>query len=104
MTHAELFRRLVEGEGWTVEYADEPQRRPDALGDDVDPKICQACKDDVLVVRPGCEGDAYYGAAHEIADARNGFAHSSVAWIDQCNILARWCKDLARAAVREAQS
>lgn len=91
---------VIASEGWTVEYADEPQLRPDAIGDFADTRICQACKGDVLVVRPGCEGDAYYSASHEIAEVRHGFEHRSVTWIEQSNILGRWCKDLARAAVK----
>lgn len=103
MTHAELLRLVVENEEWVVEYTDYPERHPDALGERIDRRfaLVQACDGDVLAVKPGCEADAYYQAAHEIAEARYGFRHCEEMWIEQCNILARFCSRIAFEAARE---
>jgi hypothetical protein len=105
MTHAELLRLVVMGEGWTLDHADFPSQHPDALGERIDRRfaLCQACKGDVLAVRPGTEADAYYQAAHEIAEARYGFEHREEMWIEQCNILARFCERVAIEATRERE-
>jgi hypothetical protein len=103
MTQAELLELVVVGEGWVIERADHPERHPDALGERVDRRfaLCQACKGDVLAVKPGTEADAYYQAAHEIAETRYGFEHGEEMWIEQCNILARFCERIAIEAARD---
>lgn len=93
------LKELVELEGWRYVEMEEPSQHPDRLGSPQTDPLCfaQACKNNVIAVRPGAGGDAFYAAAHEIAEARHDFSgHHQHVWREQCNILARWCKHLWR--------
>lgn len=97
--YAELFQRVVRNEGWSVEYLESPSEHPGRLGTPQTDPLCavQACAGNVLAVKPGSEPDAWYAAAHEISEARHDFrGHTQHVWREQCNILARWCKQLGR--------
>lgn len=49
-----------------------------------------------VIVAPSDTWDHAYSAAHEIAEHRHGFKHTDSMWAEQCMILSRWCKMLAR--------
>ena len=94
------LKQLVELEGWRYEEVEQPSEHPGRLGSPQTDPLCyaQACAGNVLAVRPGEGGHAFYAAAHEIAEARHDFAgHGEHVWREQCNILSRWCRHLWRA-------
>ncbi len=93
--HRVALTRAVQREGWTLVYTDEPSLHPEAIGSrQSDPAATvQALSGNRLAIREGTERDSYYAAAHEIAEARNGFSgHHQQCWREQCTILARWVR------------
>lgn len=94
------LKELVELEGWRYLEMEEPSEHPAALGSPQTDPLCyaQACAGNLLAVKPGSDGHAFYAAAHEIAEARHDFCdHAQHVWREQCQILARWCRHLYRA-------
>lgn len=90
---------LTLSEGWTLVVDDNAPDRPDALGTPQRDELCaQACKGQVVAVRSKLSLEhAYYAVSHEIAEARNDFTgHHQAVWREQCAILSRWCRKLAR--------
>lgn len=90
---------LALSEGWTLVVDDNAPDRPDALGTPQRDELCaQACKGQVVAVRASLPLEhAYYAVSHEIAEARNDFTgHHQAVWREQCSILSRWCRKLAR--------
>lgn len=91
------LRDLVEREGWRYVEVEAPCEEPSRLGSPQRDPLCfaQACAGNVLAVKPNSAGHAFYAAAHEIAEARHDFSgHHQHVWREQCNILARWCRQL----------
>lgn len=101
MTHEIALKLACQREGFTLVYCDAPSEHPDAIGArQTDPTATvQALTRNRLAIRRGTERDSYYAAAHEIAEARNGFTgHHQQCWREQCTILARWCRLLLEDA------
>lgn len=100
------LRDLVEREGWRYVEVDAPSEEPSRLGSPQRDPLCfaQACAGNVLAVKPNGSSHAFYAAAHEIAEARHDFSgHDQHVWREQCNILARWCRQLYQAQLPRAE-
>lgn len=88
---------LASSEGFVLVVDGNAPDRDDILGLPQRDELCaQACKGNIIAIRPSLPLDsAYYAVSHEIAEVRTDFrGHNQLLWREQCTILARWCRKL----------
>lgn len=90
---------LVRLTGYELVICEDPRRHPDAIGIRGSSPFAQALSGNRVAVRSD-DISWCYSVSHEIADAEHLFLHSNESWSRQAEILAGWCKRLAKEAER----
>src|SRR5689334_17953491 len=79
-----------------------PQQHPDRLGRGTAYAAARALKGNRVAVTHD-DWDHAYAVSHEYAEMCNGFKHSDLMWMLQCNLLAHWHKVRGRTRVRSCE-